>query len=106
MRSGALRQRITIQQKSVTRNSFGEEIVTWPTFATRWAEVTPVSGREFIEQSRGEAAVSHRVRIRYTAGVKPQMRVLFEGRILSIEAVLNQQEANREQVLMCTELVQ
>ena len=39
-------QRIELQAKNVTRNSIGEELVTWATYATVWAipfDTVPIS---------------------------------------------------------------
>lgn len=106
MQAGRLRHRIIIQEHQITRDTYQGEIEAWGEVATVWAEVSPISGREFILQQRAEAEVTHRVRLRYRAGLKPQMRVLFSGRVLQIEAVLNQEERHRELVLMCRERVQ
>jgi SPP1 family predicted phage head-tail adaptor len=97
---------VKLQSKSVTRNDFGEEVITWTDTATVWAEVSGVSGREFVEQARTEAEVSHRVRIRYRASIVPHMRVLVvaTSQALDIEAVLPDQR-RREIVLMCKEIV-
>lgn len=104
MRAGNLRRRLTIQQKgTVTRNSHGEEVITWKTYATVWGEVSPLTGREYLAAQEAQSAVNVRVRMRYLAGVTTAMRVLYGSRVLEIEAVLNYQERNRELVLMCVE---
>jgi SPP1 family predicted phage head-tail adaptor len=105
MNVGRLRHRVKLQSKSVTRNDFGEEVVTWTDTATVWAEVSGLSGREYITQSRTEAELSHRVRIRYRASIVPHMRVLVgTTQALDIEAVLPD-ERKREIQLMCKEIV-
>lgn len=105
MRIGGLRHRVKLQSKSVTRNDFGEEVVTWTDTATVWAEVSGLSGREYITQARTEAEVSHRVRIRHRASIVPHMRVLVgTTQALDIEAVLPD-ERKREILLMCKEIV-
>ena len=49
MKAGALRHRVDIRQKAVSRNTFGEEVVTWTTYADDvWAAVEPLRGQEFI----------------------------------------------------------
>lgn len=105
MHAGQLRHRITIQQKQVSQNSYGEEIVTWTDLAIVWASVEDLSGREFYEARQiPTAEVTTRVRIRYRSDVKPTMRVVF-SRMLEIVAVLDPEGCKRELVLMCRELV-
>jgi len=107
MQAGKLRHRVTIQQKSVTQNSYGEEIVTWAELATVWASVEDLSGREFYEARQVPAAeVTTRVRIRYRSDVEPTMRIVHGGRTLEIVFVLDPEGRRRETVLMCRELVE
>lgn len=105
MRSGPLRHRIRIQNKTVTQNEYGEEEATWNTFVRAWASVEPLLGRQYLEARAQAQSVSHKVRMRYRDGVTPEMRVLFKGRVFDIESVLNVQERGEELVLMCREMV-
>ena len=94
MRIGELRERVTIQQKSATQDDFGAEVITWVDLATVWAKIEALTGREFITQGRAEASVTHKVTIRLREDVTPEMRLMWESQVLSIEAVLYD-------VLMC-----
>jgi len=64
MKAGALRDRITLQAKSVTRDAFGGEVVSWTTVSTVWAELNPWHLREqtALRRQSGRATVSFRVR--------------------------------------------
>ena len=103
MEAGALRNRITIQEKSVTRDSYGAETITWATHATAWASVEPLSGREFLESRQIQAEGMTRITLRYQAGIVPEMRVLFGTRTFNIQSVIHVEERGREIQLMCTE---
>lgn len=105
MQAGKLRHRVTIQEKSVTRDSFGAEVITWVEFAEVWGSVEPLRGREFIEGRQMAASVDHRVRIRQRSGISPEMRVSYDSRVFEIRAVLHVNEAQREMHLMCQEIV-
>ena len=106
MRAGFLRHRLALKAKSVSRDTFGEEDVTWTTSATVWGSVEPLRGREYMEARQGQADVSHRVVIRYRTGVVPTMRVYLEdGRALEIDGVINRLERDEMLELMCRELV-
>jgi SPP1 family predicted phage head-tail adaptor len=104
MQAGRLRRRVTIQKKTVTRNSYGEEMIVWVDVATVWAAVEPLSGREFIEGRQVVADVSTRIRIRHRPGIRPEMRVTWGERVYTIQAVLDHLDRSRELHLMCTEV--
>jgi len=105
MRAGELRQRISIQYKSVTQNSYNEEVITWPTLATLWAKVETTSGAEVIDLDAATATLTHKITVRYLMSIMPTMRVVWNDRILSIVAV-QEDNRRRETVLMCGEVIE
>lgn len=104
MKAGDLRQRITIQENTPTRNDSGELIESWSTWATVWGAVEPLAGREYFNAHQVTSEVDTRMRIRYRDGVTPQMRVSSDGRIYQIHAVVRVEERQREIHLMCSEV--
>ena len=101
---GKLRERVTVQQATETRNSLGEVVQSWSTYATVWASVEGISSREALQQGQVQTDVSHRVQIRYLDGLKQTMRLSWRGRILEIVSVL--EHGNRsEHELICQETV-
>lgn len=94
MRAGLLRQRITIQQKTLTKNDYGEPIATWSDLYSVWASISPRAGREYIEGGGIQAQdQTYTVEMRYQKSVTPEMRVKFTDprtnsvRYFDIEAV-------------------
>jgi SPP1 family predicted phage head-tail adaptor len=105
MRAGELRQRITIKQQTVTRDSFGAEVTAWSTLATVWAKVVTVSGTEVIESEQvAVATLTHEVTIRYRDDVTPLMQIIFESRTLTIRAMVPD-PLKRQIILSCDEVV-
>lgn len=100
MRAGELRHRITIQRATETQDAFGAVVQTWSTFATLWAGVEALSGREFFAAQQVNAQVSHRIRIRYLSGVTPKMRVVFGSRTFNIEVVMDDGRRRELQLLV------
>ena len=49
---GKLRDRVTVQQATETRNSLGEVVQSWSTYATVWASVEGISSREALQQGQ------------------------------------------------------
>lgn len=105
MKIGKLRHRIVIEDSIAGRDSFGAEISEWIQFAKVWANVSPVSGREFIAFKQINAEISTKVTIRYLAGITSEMRVLFKDRIFEINSIINPEEKNVSLLLMCKEVV-
>ena len=103
MKIGTLRHRVTLEEKTVTRDGYGGEVVTWSTVATVWAAVEPLQGREFLDGRRLEAEVNTRIRMRYRSGILPGMRVTWGDHVYDVEAVLEVESRRRELRLMCRE---
>ena len=105
MKAGALRERITIEDKTVTQDGYGAEVITWSSVGTFWGAVEPLAGREFLEGRQLIAEVTTRIRLRYQPDVdiRPEMRAEYRGRYFEVVAVLHIKERKREIHLMCTE---
>lgn len=107
MQSGKLRERVTLQSKTVVRDAFGSEVVTWVISATVWADVRSTDGTEQVESSVDQvvATISHSVLIRYMAGLSPSMRVVWQGKVLQILSIVENDNRQRQLILKCNEVV-
>jgi SPP1 family predicted phage head-tail adaptor len=107
MQAGRLRQQVIIENFTVTKNAFGEEIPGWATYMSTWAAVEPVRGREYMEARQVQADVDTRIRVRAQSGktILPTMRVKFGSRIYTIQSVINVGELGKEIQLMCKEQI-
>lgn len=101
--SGALRHRVTLQAPQETSDGGGGASVTWTDVAVVWAAIAPLRGGERLRAGRLEAALTHRVTIRYRADVTPEMRVAFGSRLFNIRAVIDPGERHRRLDLLCEE---
>lgn len=102
IRPGELRERVTIQSSTETRNALGEATLSWGDLTTRWASVEGVSSREAIFNGRQDVNITHRVRLRYVDGLTHNMRLIWRGKTLEITSLL--EHANRsEHELICSE---
>lgn len=84
IRSGALRHRLVIQQTTDTRDSFGQAIESWTTFATVWGSLEPLGGRERFLAAQTHAEATYRSRIRFLEGITPKMRISHGGKVFNI----------------------
>jgi len=100
-----MRNRITFQkpvQKSV--NSMSENIVEYEDWKTVWAYVAPKTGREYDEAQKLRAETTYNVITRYFDGITADMRIMFNGRILKIESVLNIDERKEQLQIVASEV--
>jgi SPP1 family predicted phage head-tail adaptor len=79
MQAGRLRHQVTLQQKSVTRDEYGGEVITWQDVSTIYAEANPWQLRErlILRQQQGQSVVGFRVRA--PLDVSLGKRILFDG---------------------------
>jgi len=104
LKAGIMDQKAEIQTPTEGVNSIGEPTFTYSPFATRWMALLPLSGAERIASLQNEGTVTHRVRMRYTAGLKPKMRLVSEGRTFEIDSVV-ERGRREEHELLVTEVV-
>ena len=101
-----LTHKISIEEKSQARDSIGGDApVTWTEFAPAWAEVKPITGREFLSAQAHQNSVTHRVELRYIDGIKPDMRISHKDRYFNILSVRDYFERERWLELMCEEII-
>jgi SPP1 family predicted phage head-tail adaptor len=102
--SASLRHRLTLQQRSTTRDSLKQQDpAAWSTFLVVWADIAPTPG---ISQVTGEAqasSVTHTITIRYRPGVAARMRILYGSRVFEIDSVIDVEERHFWLRLNCIE---
>lgn len=105
MRTGSLRHYVEIHALTIIEDDIGNQTEEWAKVAEVWAAVEPLQGDEKLAAAYIQAETTHKVTIRYLAGITPANRILFGSRTLEIESVRNLEERSRELVLMCKEKV-
>ena len=100
MRAGSMNERITIQARGDVQDANGEMVPGWTDFATLWASVVDISGREYVSANSNANSVQTKITIRYMEGVLPAMRVVHGANHYNIESVLGQTRISL--TLMCT----
>lgn len=78
MIAGKLDRRIRLEQRTETQNSFGEAVIAYTLFAEVWAEVLPLSGREFFVAAQFVPEAQLKIRIRWVDGLDERFRVVHE----------------------------
>lgn len=106
MKAGMLDKRVTIQAPSEgAQNEYGEPVEPWADVATVWASVSPLNGKELTFARQRQANVTHEVRMRYRSDltITPANRLKMGNRVLHIESVRNEAEADVEWVIGAVE---
>lgn len=77
MEAAKLRHRVRIEELKQTQDqTTGHISESWETVATVWANVAPVSAREFVTNQEKQGLATVRITIRYRAGLLPNMRLI------------------------------
>jgi len=79
--------KISIEKLLEIKNEIGGSTTEWIEFAPAYAEVKPISGKEFLSAKAHQNSVTHRIIIRWVKGISPSMRVKHKNRVFNIEAV-------------------
>jgi len=89
MRAGILKHYVALQEHhDVWDPITGDISLIWETMEEVWAEVAPLSGREFIAANATQSEVIARITIRYREDITSDWRILFRDKIYNIEAIL------------------
>ena len=88
MQVGRMRYRIEIQDYKSTQDADGFETREWMTVHTVWADIAPVSGKEYMASNRETAEITNKIYIRFRSDIKSTMRIKHGDRIFEIESVL------------------
>ena len=104
MAAGALRNLVQIREYSPLRTSTGAEAKTWKLYTSAWAEVKPVKAEEYFSEMSLQHKVTHRIIMRYAAGIRPDMQIVFSGRIFHIVGIRDFFERHKYLEIMAEEI--
>lgn len=76
MKAGRLNRHVMLQRRVESQNDMGEVTWVWEDVCAMWAEIAPMSGREFFAAQQVQAEASHNITIRWRPGVTAEMRVI------------------------------
>lgn len=107
LEAGKLRHRVVIQSPVATQDQdTGEALITWSDIATVWAEIAPISAREFVASDREDSKITTRITIRYRDDIDASMRLYHASKdfYYNIEGILSDRDSGLEYLtLPCSE---
>lgn len=106
--AGPRRHRVAFQSLALVADAAGQMVPSddWATFASRWARVTPLSGRELERARQMQADVTHKIEcLAMGLTVTRHHQAAYDGREFAIRSVLNVGERNESLEILATERV-
>lgn len=104
--AGKYKHIIMIQNLVETQNEYGETTSEWTDFKKVKAGLYPISAKELLTASSVINEITHKVMLRYVAGINAEQRILFGDRVFNIVAPpIDFQEQHKELQLLCKEVL-
>jgi SPP1 family predicted phage head-tail adaptor len=100
---GALGKRITLQYPVETTDGMGGFSTVWTDDCTIFAAIWDATANEINAASSTGLIVTHKIRIRYHSSIKSSWRIKYGLRYFAIVSIINPNEGNRQQDLLCKE---
>jgi SPP1 family predicted phage head-tail adaptor len=100
---GQLASRIGLEKPVRTADGSGGATLDWEEVATVWARIEPVAAAERFAADRLATHVTHRITVRFRTDIEGGMRIAHRGRVLTVIAWRDPDEARRFLVLDATE---
>jgi SPP1 family predicted phage head-tail adaptor len=101
--AGELNKRGILQDPNWSKDTDGGKVANWTDVATVWFGVSPRPGRSFYAAQQLNSEITHEIKMRYRAGVRPDFRLAYNGRYFYFDSVVNVGEANRELLINARE---
>lgn len=89
--AGKLNKRVLLQRPDIRKDSLGGSVCKWADVGWLWANLSYLSGREFLKNGLNAASCNVSVQVRknkLTAGINPEWRFVYQGEIFNIQSVL------------------
>jgi len=97
---GKYRHRATLEQRTTSLDSYGEDSRSWTQLAKVWATLEAVTASERFESQQVQADVTHRITFRfaeaYLSGMGPEDRITIEGRTFEVISLVDRKGRERE----------
>lgn len=89
--AGKLDKRVLLQRPESSKGSLGGIDCKWTDVGWLWANLSYLSGREFLKNGLNAESCNVSVQVRkskLTAGISPEWRLVYQGKVFNIQAVL------------------
>lgn len=94
MRAGPLRFRVKLQSYATSADTFGQQVPTWTTVGTYWADIRFLVGREAVNALQKKAETTHKINMRYIGEIDASMRILYTDPRTHVDRIFNILDVN------------
>ncbi len=104
--AGEKTRRVTLQKLgSRTDDGYGGGSISYEDVVSRKAKIEPIGGDERFINGQFDPTLTHRITFSFVPAIRPGWRIAYGSRVFDIKSVSDLEEAHRDVVLMCQELV-
>ena len=103
MKLGKMRYRVQLQEYTSGKDKDGFVKKEWKTVASVWADMVPISGKEYFSMNSEISSVTWKIYIRYREGITTDMRVVVGDHVMELSSVLGDKRGGLL-TLMCKEV--
>lgn len=102
MRIGKLNRRVSLQAPVTHKDAGGQEIPAWTEISRPWTDIRYLSGREYATSDTTVSGATASIRMRYRTDLNAGMRIVYNGTIFNVLAVLPDEEDRDRVDLACS----
>lgn len=100
---GRLKQRISFCILEEKEDKLGQSKQFVKEVKKVWANIIPISGKEFYEAKKLAADASYKIYVRYLSDIEPDMFIKYKEKIFDITSVVDMGMEHKMLELRCTE---
>ncbi len=93
MKPGKMRYRITLEENAGSQDEYGNITDEWTEVCTVWADIVPVSGREYLAAEQNMSETQYKIYMRYRKGINAKMRAREGDHVYELLSVLGSQRS-------------
>ncbi len=101
---GGLRARLVLEGPVETPDTAGGVIRSWAVLSTLWGDVTTLNAQQRLEAEQIGQTVTHRVTLRFLAGLTTKQRLRRGAQIFLIRGVQDPDDRRRRLICTCEEI--
>lgn len=112
MRSGLLRNLLTIETYEEDTDETGQPIEDWKYYCKAWGNIRPLRGDHYWASQQAQSDVTGEVDLRYIPGLVDKLsddvekvRVKYSSRVLQVKSFFDPDERGRKLRLMVKEVL-
>lgn len=100
---GSLDRRISFIAYEDKENDIGLTEQTQVVKLKCWARIESLRGKEYYEAQKLSSETTHKITIRYRAGLDENMLISYKNRIFEIQSIIDPYESHVKLEIMCKE---